>query len=96
MTSKLDPALWSCQILIFIINYCIILIIIINIISVFLCSLPKKRISVISTRNLHMEGVCRGVLDGHLGLVCHFSMFEFCCRQRAPVMLLEFIAFLNV
>lgn len=63
MISKLDPALWSCQILIFINNY-FILIIIINSISVFLCPLPKERMSVISKRSF-TYGKC---LQGNIGL----------------------------
>ena len=95
MISKLDPALWSCQILIFIINY-FILIIIIN--SIFLSVFPPQRENVSDFKEkFHIRKVSAGEYwTGHLGLVSHFPMFEVCCRERASVMLLEFIAFFSV
>ena len=33
---------------------------------------------------------------GHLGLVCHFPVFEICCRERVSVMLLEFYKYIEV
>lgn len=58
MISKLDPALWSCQILIFIIN-CFILLLLLTVFLSF-CVPPKERISVISKRNFNIWKVSAG------------------------------------
>lgn len=62
MISKLDPALWSCQILIFIINYFIILLLL----TVFLsfCVPSQREDFRISKRNF-TYGKC---LQGNIGL----------------------------
>lgn len=66
MISKLDPALWSCQILIFIINYFILLLLLTVFLS-FCVPSPKRGFQWFQREISHMESVCRGILDWTLG-----------------------------